>query len=101
MGIIKKAVKEVKKTVAKKAPAKKAEKKATFTYPDLKCGDKGEVVTQLQDFLVRDGSKVKIDGVYGPGTQSAVRAFQNRHGLPVTGAVNKKTWNELLKVIKK
>src|SRR3954454_16370913 len=35
---------------------------------------------------------VAADGIYGPITQAAVRAFQPRHGLPVTGNVDVRTW---------
>jgi peptidoglycan hydrolase-like protein with peptidoglycan-binding domain len=32
-----------------------------------------------------------VDGVYGPATVDAVRALQQAHGLPVTGAIDKAT----------
>ena len=38
---------------------------------------------------------VPIDGVFGTDTEKAVRAFQQRDGLPVTGRVDQATW-ELL-----
>lgn len=68
------------------------------SYPTLRRGAKGELVTQLQDLLSKDGSTLKIDGIFGAGTQSAVRAFQKKHGLVVDGIVGPKTWAELLKV---
>ncbi len=34
-----------------------------------------------------------LNGVYGPETTAAVRAFQQYYGLPVTGVVNVATWN--------
>ena len=96
-------VKETKKPTVKKETKKPVAKKVTakIKYPDVAYGEKGEIITQLQDLLTRDGSKVKIDGVFGIGTQSAVRAFQKRHELKITGKVDQKTWAELLKVIKK
>ena len=36
-----------------------------------------------------------LDGVFGPETQQAVRAFQSLQGLPVTGQVDTATWNAL------
>jgi hypothetical protein len=68
------------------------------TYPTQKYGSKGELVTQLQDLLSKDGYNLKVDGIFGPGTRSCVRAFQQKHGLEVDGIVGPKTWAELLKV---
>lgn len=68
-------------------------------YPTLRRGDKGDLVSQLQSLLSKDGSNLTIDGIFGSGTQSAVRAFQKRHGLVVDGIVGPKTWTELLKLI--
>ena len=34
-------------------------------------------------------------GVYDDATAADIRAFQYRHGLPVTGKVDKLTWNAL------
>ena len=39
-----------------------------------------------------------LDGIYGPETANAVRAFQRYYGLPVTGVVNTATWNALNRV---
>lgn len=64
----------------------------------IRRGDKGSEVVLLQNLLVKDGSNVAVDGIFGPGTQSAVRAFQKRHGLVVDGIVGPKTWTELNKV---
>ena len=36
-----------------------------------------------------------LDGIFGPETQQAVRAFQSLQGLPVTGQVDTATWNAL------
>jgi peptidoglycan hydrolase-like protein with peptidoglycan-binding domain len=36
------------------------------------------------------------DGIYGKGTEKAVRAFQKSQGLPVTGVVDARTWVALL-----
>lgn len=68
-------------------------------YPTIRRGDRGEIVTQCQRLLAKDGSDLAIDGIFGPGTQSAVRAFQNRHGLTVDGIVGPQTWGALLKLV--
>ena len=68
------------------------------TYPTVRKGNKGEVVTQLQSFLALDGSQLTVDGIFGNGTLAAVKAFQKRHGLVVDGIVGPKTWAKLLEV---
>lgn len=68
-------------------------------YPTLRRGAKGDLVAQLQTLLSKDGSSLVIDGIFGCGTQSAVKAFQRRHGLVADGIVGAKTWGELLKLI--
>ena len=64
----------------------------------IRRGARGDLVKQLQTLLSKDGSSLEIDGIFGPGTQSAVRAFQSRHNLVVDGIVGPKTWTELLKI---
>lgn len=68
----------------------------TVTYPTIRIGARGEIVTQLQDLLAKAGSNLAIDGIFGSGTQSAVRAFQKKNGLVVDGIVGPKTWGKLL-----
>ena len=41
---------------------------------------------------------VAIDGIFGTGTENAVRAFQETYGLPVTGVVDETTWDRLYNV---
>ena len=82
----------------KDVPIPEKETPTQTYYPTLRRGAKGELVMQLQDLLSKDGSSLVIDGIFGPGTQSAVRAFQKKHGLEVDGIVGPKTWAELLKI---
>lgn len=70
----------------------------TVTYPTVRQGDRGEIVTQLQTFLAKTGSTLQIDGIFGSGTRSAVQAFQRKYGLAVDGIVGPKTWTKLLEV---
>lgn len=59
---------------------------------NLYWGSKGEKVKQVQEKLKRWGYySGSIDGIYGSGTQTAVKKFQRNNGLSVDGIVGKKT----------
>jgi murein L,D-transpeptidase YcbB/YkuD len=51
----------------------------------LRRGSGGEAVRDLQQALSALGYPVKADGLFGPATERAVRAFQRDHGLGVDG----------------
>jgi cell wall-associated NlpC family hydrolase len=68
---------------------------AGLTLP-LQAGATGWSVTQLQQLLNRRGAKLTVDGGYGPGTEAAVKAWQEAHGLATTGIVKLKTWLSLV-----
>jgi hypothetical protein len=63
-----------------------------------KVGSKGDLVVWAQQHLLGAGQPVTVDGQFGPGTASAVSAFQTSNSLPVTGEVDALTWPVLLKV---
>ena len=58
--------------------------------PILGLSSSGELVKKVQ-------AKVGVvaDGVFGPKTEAAVRAFQSAHGLDPDGIVGPKTWRAL------
>ena len=57
---------------------------------------RGEKVHVLQSVLGAIGFDVgRIDGVFGAGTDQAVRAFQEWYGLPVTGIIDEDTANAI------
>lgn len=59
-------------------------------------GAKGEEVSRIQSRLRElDLYRGPIDGDFGGGTESAVRAFQQARGLGVDGTVGPKTWEAL------
>jgi peptidoglycan hydrolase-like protein with peptidoglycan-binding domain len=53
----------------------------------LSSGEEGRQVQLLQKSL----GSVKVDGVFGPETEAAVRSFQASHGLSVDGVVGPQT----------
>lgn len=61
----------------------------------LQSGDKGDAVKTLQKALAKLNYSVSADGVYGPQTMRAVKAFQEINGLTVDGIAGKAT-QELL-----
>ena len=61
-----------------------------------KYGSRGEEVKQIQTKLKRWGYyKGAIDGIYGSGTLSAVKAFQRKNGLKADGVAGTKTLNAM------
>lgn len=67
-------------------------------------GDEGLEVRTIQYYLAIIGffnpalPPITITGVFDENTRDAVFAFQNQYGLPVTGVINRDTWNELMRV---
>ena len=61
-----------------------------------KRGDNSNYVKDLQVMLINKGAKITADGVFGPRTEQAVRDFQTKVGLPVTGSIDTETVNKLL-----
>lgn len=59
----------------------------------LRIGSRGEDVKTLQRIL-----NLADDGIFGPVTDEAVRAFQAEHGLGIDGVVGTQTWAALKEV---
>ena len=63
----------------------------TSTYPvparTLRRGSAGDDVRWVQERLNAEGAGLKVDGIYGPVTEAAVRQYQFIHGLAVDGTV--------------
>jgi hypothetical protein len=78
----------------------------SIRLPKLKKGSKGAPVKALQILLIGYGGKpaqlVKAaggaDGDFGPGTEDAVKTYQDAAGLSDDGVVGPETWKELLGV---
>lgn len=58
-------------------------------------GEAGPRITKAQKMLAKAGSKIKPNGIFSIGMVSAVKAFQKKHKLPVTGVIDAKTMNKL------
>jgi putative chitinase len=56
----------------------------------LKVGSRGEEVKQLQQKL-----GLGADGVFGPGTETAVKKWQTANGLTADGLVGNGTWSKM------
>lgn len=60
-------------------------------------GDEGDAVRDIQQLLKRAGGQLSVDGVFGEGTESAVRRFQRIADLVTDGRVGPKTLDALQK----
>jgi peptidoglycan hydrolase-like protein with peptidoglycan-binding domain len=67
-----------------------------LVYSVLREGAKGPLVKNLQARLNRFFT-IDVDGLFGPQTTQAVKAFQSRHNLIADGVVGPKTWTALLR----
>ena len=66
--------------------------------PTLRFGDSGLSIRVLQRLLISNGYNVRVDGVFGPLTETAIKAFQSQRNLSVDGIVGPKTWSQLCSV---
>lgn len=70
-----------------------------MTYTDWQRRDHvREIQEYLRTLALVDNNhrELAVDGIYGPETTEAVRAFQRANGLPVTGSVDSMTWERLV-----
>ena len=69
---------------------------------DLALGAKDDDVKKIQQLLASDPSLFGVEptGYFGPITEAAIKKFQERYGLPVTGIVDEAT-REVMKELRK
>lgn len=71
---------------------------------ELSRGDTGVYVRVAQYYLAVIAQnldtvpEIDIDGIFGPRTEAAVKAFQRDYGLPETGVIDERTWNDMYNV---
>lgn len=69
---------------------------ANTPYQDAPPGEQRQVIVGAQVILMRGGYyRSGIDGIYGPGTEFSLRAYQSRIGLHVSGRLDMETLNSL------
>ncbi len=69
---------------------------AAVLAENLRYGSRGDKVKELQQKLKRWGYYTgSIDGIFGSGTQAAVKNFQKKNGLTADGIVGPKTASAL------
>jgi peptidoglycan hydrolase-like protein with peptidoglycan-binding domain len=74
---------------------------SVLPFPLVRKGDRNHPVKTLQYLLRARGHTVTVDGIFGPKTDAAVRAFQQQKGLAVDGIVGPNTWGALIITVKK
>jgi len=73
------------------------EHKYADSLPTLRRGSSGADVLGMQYFLISKGvDYLNGTGYYGANTVKAVKHYQAKRGLPVTGVVDKATWRRVI-----
>ncbi|MBG0792541.1 peptidoglycan-binding protein [Methylocystis sp. H62] len=70
-------------------------------WPVVKTGSSEHPTKTLQYLLRARGHSAVVDGVFGPQTEAAVKAFQASQGLAADGIVGPLTWAALVVEVKK
>lgn len=65
--------------------------------PTVKKGAKGNITKLIQERLNSVGFNLSTDGIFGKGTEKAIKVFQKNRGLSQDGIIGKNTWSWLLK----
>lgn len=66
--------------------------------PVLRKGNRGDAVKLMQQMLISKGYDLGVygaDGIFGSGTEKAVKQFQRDWGLEIDGICGKQTWGML------
>jgi len=89
---------EGKNGYARSDGASPAKEVCQVQVPYLRQGSRSGYVKTVQLLLnAYDDAGLAVDGVFGPATDKAVRAYQRSRGLAVDGVVGPQTWAQLVK----
>ena len=69
---------------------------ALAAWPVERVGSSGPNTTTIQYLLRHRGYSLTVDGQFGPGTESQVKAFQSANALTADGIVGGNTWSKLV-----
>jgi peptidoglycan hydrolase-like protein with peptidoglycan-binding domain len=70
-------------------------------WPVVQNGSQGHPIRTLQFLLRAHGHNLAVDGMFGPATEAAVKAFQASKGMTADGIMNPQTWSVLIIQVKK
>ena len=70
-------------------------------WPVVQNGSQGHPLRTLQFLLRARGHNLTVDGMFGPATEAAVKAFQTSKGMTADGIMNSPTWSTLIIQVKK
>src|SRR3982074_2392823 len=70
-------------------------------WPVVQNGSQRHPIRTLQFLLRAHGHNLTVDGMFGPATEAAVKAFQAGKGMTADGIMNPQTWSVLIIQVKK
>jgi peptidoglycan hydrolase-like protein with peptidoglycan-binding domain len=70
-------------------------------WPVAQNGSQGHPIRTLQFLLRARGHNLTVDGMFGPATEAAVKAFQTSKGMTADGIMSAQTWSTLIIQVKK
>src|SRR4029077_4352252 len=70
-------------------------------WPVVQNGNQGHPIRTLQFLLRAHGHNLTVDGMFGPATEAALKAFQSNKGMTADGITSAQTWSRLIIQVKK
>ena len=70
-------------------------------WPVVQNGSQGHPIRTLQFLLRAHGHNLTVDGMFGPATEAAIKAFQTNKGMTADGIMSAQTWSTLIIQVKK